>query len=174
MPDKSIKKSEAELAAEAIVNSNIIETRPPPAMLELAGLNLDWDKLDAREKAGIALIGKTIGIAIAANLNMREQIETASKILVDEIIKRQPLPDDEDPLRLLELKIKAGTGLAVMVSKHTELTRELTQMAVVKAHTDKQQINKRVAPQVFLGTNYVQNNVQANEVDKPEYLKDNK
>jgi hypothetical protein len=156
MPDKDNSK---DLAAEAIVQSGkfVIER---PEILKQAQLGLDPEKYFAREQVGRALLGHTLGLTVASNLLMREHLERAAGTLVVDIVDR-PLPEnDELACKIMSLKIRAASGLAILSARHISLTLELTNLAEMQGRVDMKGKAKTIAPQTFVGTNYVQNNIQ--------------
>lgn len=127
-------------------------------IIKTADLGLSPEKYLAREQVGLSLLGHTLGLAVASNLQMRENLERAATVLVNDIIEEPLPPDTEQANELRGLKIRAASGLAVLAGRNLNLTLELTNLAELKGRVDKNQKQKRIAPQVFVGTNYVQNN----------------
>lgn len=128
------------------------------SVLQKARLGFDVDKFLAREEVGEALLSHSIGMALVANLKMRDRLETASDILHEEVLSR-PVPEAEEPaLATLNLKIKAAQGAATLAERHMKLTTELLQLVEVKGHVRGKVKGHKLAPQTFTGTNYVQIN----------------
>lgn len=154
------KDSGKDLAANALVVSKTANEAEimPPDILQQAQLGLDPTKYFAREKVGEALLGHTLGIMVAGNLKMREHLERAADVLASDIMER-PLPEDEElACKVMGLKVRAATGLATLQARHISLTTELTNLAELQGRVNLKGTAKKVAPQQFVGTNYVQIN----------------
>lgn len=154
-----------ELAATAL--SKVDQPDLTPALLKTAKLGLDPERYFAREQVGVALLGHTLGLAVASNLQMRENLERAANVLVSDIIEEKMPDDGEQANELRSLKIKAAGGLAVLAARNLNLTLELTNLAELQGRVNKHTTKKRIAPQAFIGTNYVQINTPPPAVVKP-------
>jgi hypothetical protein len=166
------KDTGKDLAADALVKASEVEIMPPD-ILNQAQLGLDPEKYFAREKVGMALLGRTLGLTVVTNLKMRENLERAADTLVKDIVDR-PIPENEElACKVMSLKIRAAGGLAILSARHISLTLELTNLAEMQGRVNLKGTAKKVAPQTFVGTNYVQiNGNQPTVASEPKAVED--
>jgi hypothetical protein len=166
------KDNGKDLAADALVKAGEVEIMAPE-ILKQAQLGLDPNKYFAREQVGKALLGHTLGLTVASNLKMRENLERASDTLVADIVDR-PIPENEElACKVMSLKIRAASGLAILSARHISLTMELTNLAELQGRVNLKGAAKSLAPQTFVGTNFVQiNGNQPTVASEPKPVED--